>query len=197
MTTEQFYHFLFRIVRPLARLLYPMKSYGRENIPDGPAIICAPHSNFIDPVLIAYAFGEEHFFHIMSKFEVLKVPVLGWMLKKMGVFAVDRSNGAGGARESMRYLKSGKKVLMFPEGTRVSSDDSVAAKTGAVRIADKLGVPIIPVYVPRGKLFFHKVRIDIGRPYYVKEDAGGEVQGNYKLLSGMMMNRIYSLKPGG
>ena len=48
---------LFDFLKPWVKAFYPMRCRGRENIPDGPAVVCANHSNYIDPLLVAVAFG--------------------------------------------------------------------------------------------------------------------------------------------
>jgi len=70
---------------------------------------------------------------------------------------------------AMRLLKDGKKVGIFPEGTRVSTEDG-EAKSGAVRLAARMGVPIVPVYLPRKKRFLRFNRVAIGAPYLVELD---------------------------
>ena len=57
---------LFDFLKPWVKAFYPMRCRGRENIPDGPAVICANHSNYIDPLLVALAFGKENYMHFMA-----------------------------------------------------------------------------------------------------------------------------------
>ena len=170
-----------------------MRCRGRENIPDGPAVICANHSNYIDPLLVALAFGKENYMHFMAKLELERVPIVGPVLKKCGICFVDRGKADIDAiRNMMRYLKHGEKVFMFPEGTRVEHDNEVEAKTGAVRIASKMKVPIVPVYIPRGKKIFGRVELRIGKPYTVE----GKTHEEYEKLADGIMERIYELRDG-
>lgn len=185
------YLVVFYILRPLCALLYPMRYTGRENVPEGPAILCANHSNFIDPVLLALACGKKHWLHFMAKEELMKKPVLGWILKGIGSFGVQRGRSDINAiRTAMKYLKSGEQIMMFPEGTRVSADEGQEAKTGAIRLASKLRVPIVPAYIPRRKKIFSRVRIAIGQPYYV-ESAGRD---DFEDQSRHLMEKIYELR---
>ena len=59
MTKEKWYRLVYDVLRPIGALLYPQKFYGLENIPEGPAILCAPHSNVADPILISFALGRK------------------------------------------------------------------------------------------------------------------------------------------
>lgn len=168
---RKFYYFIFFIfLRPLCKIFFPYKFEGREKVPEGPAIICGNHSSIIDPVLVAIAAGKEHIIHFMAKKELFSVFVVGFVLKHIDAFPVDRNtNDTGSVRTAMRYLKAGEKILMFPEGTRVSEDEAVAAKTGAVRLASRLKVPIVPVYIPRKKRLFSRIHIHIGDPIYIEK----------------------------
>jgi 1-acyl-sn-glycerol-3-phosphate acyltransferase len=160
----KFYNFL----QPLVSLLYPLKVTGRELVPEGAAIVCAPHSSYVDAVLLAYALGKKHILRFMAKAELFSVPVIGWVMRKCGAFPVHRdSSDINAIRTALKYLKKGEKVMIFPEGTRVAEDDAVTAKSGAVRLAMKTGVPIVPVYLPRKKKLFSKVCVRIGEPFRI------------------------------
>ena len=175
---------LYSLIIPVVKLLYPMRSSGRENIPDGPALVCANHSNLVDPLLVAAAFGKKNFMHFMAKLELSTVPIIGVILKSCGVYFVDRGrHDIDAIRNTMRFLKRGEKVCMFPEGTRVSEDNSVEAKTGAVRIASKMKVPIVPVYIPRRKKIFAKTEVLIGEPFLVE----GKTHEEYAELADVVM----------
>ncbi|NCC69363.1 MAG: 1-acyl-sn-glycerol-3-phosphate acyltransferase, partial [Clostridia bacterium] len=129
--------------------------------------------------------------HFMAKKEVLSTPILGPILKKCGVFPVDRdTNDIDAIRTAMKCLKSGEKILIFPEGTRKGEDNEVEAKTGAVRIASKMKVPIIPVCIPRRKKIFGRVTVNIGEPYYVE----GSTHEDYLRLADELMDKINSMQ---
>ena len=134
---------------------------------------------------------RDSYMHFMAKLELEKVPVVGPVLKKCGICFVDRGkNDIDAIRNMMKYLKHGEKVFMFPEGTRVGHDNEVEAKTGAVRIASKMKVPILPVYIPRGKKVFGKVELLVGKPYKVE----GKTHEEYEKLADGIMERIYELR---
>lgn len=164
-----FYLFIYFLMWIPVHIAYPMVIKGRGNIPDGPCIICANHSNYIDPFLLIYAFGPKRFLHTMSKKEALQTPVMGWIYKMCGAFPVDRGNvDVNAVRTVMKHIKSGGKVVIFPEGTRTEDDDPNAGKNGAIRFASKLNVPIVPVFITRRKKVFGLVHIHIGQPYEVR-----------------------------
>lgn len=188
------YKIAYSIAFPFLFLLYRVKAIGRENIPAGAAVVCANHSNNSDPVLIAFAFTKRYQLHFMAKKELFKIPVLGAILKAAGMFSVDREGSDVAAiKTAMKYLKSGEKIGIFPEGRRVEGEDSAAAKTGAVMLAYKTGAPIVPVYVPREKRFFTKVPIVIGEPYKIEAEGKKLTGADYGRLAAELMEKIEEL----
>lgn len=185
-----FYLFIYFLMWLPVHIAYPMTVKGRGNIPAGPCIICANHSNYIDPFLLIYAFGPKRFLHTMSKKEALQTPVMGWIYKMCGAFPVDRGNvDVNAVRTVMKHIKSGSKVVIFPEGTRTDDDDPDAGKNGAIRFASKLNVPIVPVFITRRKKVFGLVHIHIGQPYEVRCRGHQETAERTREL----MERIFAL----
>ena len=191
MTREGLYRFLYRIGDPLSRILYPHTYYGRENVPDGPAIIIAPHSNAPDPILVSLALGDKHYVRHLAKAETRKIPFLNWLMKKAGSIFIRRGESdIEGFKQCIRALKAGDKLMIFPEGTRVHGSNTVPPKIGAFRLAAKLHVPILPVYIPRDKKVFRHMDVVIGEPYYVEADA----HADYNALAREGMDRVWALK---
>ena len=190
---KRWFNLIYSIVIPIVKLIYPIRCKGIENIPEGPAVVCANHSNLVDPLLVAAAFGKKTFMHFIAKLELRGVPLIGWVLEKCGVCFVNRGHGDIGAmRSMMKFLKRGDKIFIFPEGTRVGEDNMVDAKTGAVRLASKMKAPIVPVYIPRRKKLFSRVELIIGSPYSVE----GHNHNEYEALSDGIMEHIYELRDG-
>jgi len=166
------YRLAWFVTWPFLTLVYPRLTFGREHVPGpGAFLICDNHSSAIDPFLIAYSMGWRCQIHYMAKAELFRVPLIGFILRAIGMFPVDRQGGGAMAiKGAMRLLKDGEKVGMFPEGTRIQTEEESEAKTGAVRLAARLGVPIVPVYLPRRKKILRFNRIAIGAPYLVELD---------------------------
>lgn len=185
------YVFWYMLLFPLAKLIVPCIVKGRENIPDGPVIVCANHTNILDPVLIAYAFGHKRQLFFMAKAELFKIPIVGSIFKTVGVFPIVRGEtDINSIRTAMRHLKNGEQIMMFPEGTRVKEEDLVAAKSGAVRIAIKMKVPVLPVHLSKGKKAFHQSKLIIGEPYMLQAPA----DKNYAPLISELMDKIHALE---
>jgi 1-acyl-sn-glycerol-3-phosphate acyltransferase len=182
----------------LFRVVYRIQPVGRENIPEGRAVVCATHSSWMDPFFLMLAAGKEHHLHIMAKAELFKVPVLGYVMRRIGSYSVDRGNNDVAAiRTSLRYLKDDQKIAMFPEGTRVTSDEATAAKNGAVRLAARANAPVVPVYIPRKKWLFSRQRIVIGKPYFINPEHIKLSSETYTEIANDMLQKIIALKNQG
>ncbi len=123
--------------------------FGLDNIPkDTPAIYVSNHqSNFDIPIIYT---GLPIQFRWMAKQELFRVPFFGQAMKRCGMIPIDRSN----RRKTMRSIlaaaqriKNGVSVVIFPEGTRTPDGQLQKFKKGALLIAAKAQVPVIPVAI--------------------------------------------------
>ena len=79
MSTEQFYRFLYLVVWPFFNLFHPVRTVGREHIPEGAAVICPNHTALSDPFFVAFAFQKKNPLRVMAKIQLMRVPVIGWL----------------------------------------------------------------------------------------------------------------------
>lgn len=186
------YHFIYVLLYPLIHFLYPIRFHHRERIPEqGPILLCASHSNLVDPLLLAYLLGWKRPMRFMAKKELFKIPILGGILSRAGAFSVDRGNADMGAiRTSMMILKDKGILGIFPEGTR--RQDSGEGKHGAVMLAARTGSQVLPVYIPRRKRIFHRLDLVVGEPYVLDTSIRGK--DVYEEKSTEMMEKIENLK---
>lgn len=112
---------------------------------NGPYIFAFNHQSFWDIFIIPTAI--DYHFSAIGKKELLKIPVLGLIIKRYGIVLIDRKNhdqAMSGLRDMIDQIKSGLNIVIFPEGTR-SKDGKVAEfKNGAFIAAFESGVPIVP-----------------------------------------------------
>jgi len=196
MTTA--YLFVYCLLWPFFNLFHPCKAIGRDHIPEGGALVCANHTCLSDPLFAVYAFRKEHRLRFMAKSELMRVPVLGWILSKAGVFGVERGRSDVGAiKLALKVLRGGEKLMLFPEGTRQKEDDGSEAKTGAAMLALRTGVPIVPVYIPRKKKWFAPTPVIIGEPYYPVVKGKRATSEDYRTVADDLMVRIYTLGEQG
>lgn len=191
------YTVLYCLVYPVFNLVHPGKVIGRENIPDGAVMICCNHTSDSDPLFLCYAFRLKHQIRAMAKIELIRIPVIGWLLSKAGIFGVDRGKSDIGAiKQAMKYLREGEKVLIFPEGTRVRSSrgDVSQPKAGAAMLAVRCGVPILPVYVPEHKRWFRRTPVVIGEAFTPTVATRKGTQEEYEAITADLMARIRALE---
>jgi 1-acyl-sn-glycerol-3-phosphate acyltransferase len=152
------------------RVIFRPRFSGRENIPEGAAVVCANHTASTDPVFLALGMTRRHQVYFMAKAELLKNPFQRILLKSVGVFAVRRGQSdVSAVKQAFSLLKAGRKVGMFPEGHRVQAGEQSRVKTGAAMLAARAGVPFLPVYISPGrKRLFSRVEVIIGSPYRVE-----------------------------
>lgn len=191
---DVWFHFLYAIIWPFFHLLRPIRAVGRENIPDGPAVICPNHTTIGDPFYVVYSFGRKYPMRAMAKIQIMRVPFVGWILGKAGVFGVDRGHADMKAvKTALKFLKDGNKLLMFPEGTRVHEGEDISAKTGAAMFATRTGVPLLPVFIqPQKKLFSRNVVV-IGKPFYPKYEGRKPTASELVAITDDLMGRVYAL----
>ncbi len=193
--SEFWFKVYYAILWPIFTLIHPRRVIGRENVPKDGCLICGNHTRYSDPIFIILALGRRDHPYIMGKAELMKIPVLGWILKNSGVIPVDRGKSDVKAiKESMRVLKDGKKLLMFPQGTRVKEGEDQAAKTGAAMLALRTGVPLVPVWVPARLGWFRPTTIVFGEPYYPQVDHEGKpTPADYHRIADDLLSRIKAL----
>ncbi|HEX7736133.1 MAG TPA: lysophospholipid acyltransferase family protein [Ktedonobacteraceae bacterium] len=186
----------------LTHLLCRYRVEGRERIPrQGPLLVVANHLVWYDPALMAIIFPRRLWF--MAKIEAFRWPVIGWGARLTEQISVRRGASDRVALErALDYLRQGRAVLIFPEGTVARQGHMLAAHTGAAMLALRAGVPILPiahtgtrrVFVGR-KAWLPRVEVRIGEPYVpaVPEDVSRKVA--LKLVTEDLMRRIALMIP--
>ena len=197
MTQRQWYNILYCITRPFIGLFYPMKFYGKENIPEGGALLCANHSAAIDPFFVAFALGRKHHISPMAKESLLNTFFIGKIIKLIGGFGVKRgASDLAAYKYAVTCLKEGKYVLIFPEGTRISCRSEGEPKTGAAMMAVQAKATVVPIYVPFKKRPFRINRVYIGKPYRMEPEGKRVKKEEFERFTNDLMDRIYDCGDG-
>ena len=193
--------FGFKIICGISRcvlfLWHPVfRVYGRENVPqDGPLLICPNHSGMADPFWTVFAIRPRQRMRFMAKKEAMDTPVIGAILRWLGVFGVDRGGADVNAiKTGLKSLKDGHMLLVFPEGTRVRKGKTVEAKAGAVLLSNRTGTPILPVYVSPRKAPFSPVTCVIGKPVLPEFDDKRPKEAELQAAAQQIMNDTYELR---
>lgn len=191
------YPFLYNLVHIALRVYHPIfKVTGRENVPENTQLIlCGNHSGMTDPIWMLFALKlNKSCPAIMAKASVLKVPLLGRLLRHYGVFAVHRGESdLSSVKMGLSALKQGKHLLLFPEATRVKKGKVVEPKNGAVLFSLRSGVPILPVYVETKRYPFSPMRCVIGQPWTPPASSKKAGPEEMSALTKTLLENIYKL----
>ncbi|MCX7750038.1 MAG: 1-acyl-sn-glycerol-3-phosphate acyltransferase [Candidatus Bipolaricaulota bacterium] len=189
---------LWLLVKPLFRL----RVSGREHLVRG-GILVAPHRSYWDTVILGVACGPFRRITFLARHGLLKNPLLGPLVLLFAVPIDREAFGVDDFRRSVAAAKRARLVGIFPEGT---TRPGARPKPGAVRFAELLGRPLIPVnLVPRGPyppkrwgripVRFPRIEVRIGPPFTVDVlaadlPAGLSRSDRYRHLSERLMERV-------
>lgn len=125
---------------------------GLDLLPhEGPALIASMHQSAFDAVV--WALVAPRFAYVVKQ-ELMRVPVLGSIMRRAGMIPVDRRGGPAALRALLRAADraraGARQVVIFPEGTRVQPGQRVALHPGVAALAGRLRVPVIPVVTNSG-----------------------------------------------
>jgi len=188
------YAVLYPIIWIFMKLFHPWKAIGAENIPEGSAVICGNHTTVGDPLYVVCAMGGRRQTHVMAKAEIMKWPVIGFLLKKAGIIGVNRGKAdMASVKECLRVLKNGEKLLMFPEGTRVREGETSEAHTGAAMFATRTGSPLVPVYIQPKKRRFRRTAVVFGQPYKPEFEGRKPSADDYQRIADDLLVRVRAL----
>jgi len=153
---------------------------GQENLdPSRTYIFVGNHTSQTD--IWAFQGYIPHDFRWIAKKELFAIPLFGPAMKAVGFIAIDRSHGRKALQslnDAAARIAGGSSVLIFPEGTRSPDGRLHSFKTGAVLLAIKAGVPVVPVgfngtfqVLPKGSLLARggDVVLRIGTPLPTKD----------------------------
>lgn len=197
MTKFEFLYSFSKIVFNVASFLKPKRVYGVENVPEGPAVICANHVHFSDPFYIIHAIPRRHKTWVMAKEEISHWPVVGPILtwSEFIIFVKRGKADISAVKTALKALKGGEKLLIFPEGTR--NDELGDGKTGAAMMAIRTGSPILPVHISSQRKFFHPIEIRIGQPYQPFTEDRKATAEDYQVATDALMEKIRALGEEG
>lgn len=199
MKKDRNYNFWYSIFYLIFWPIHPVRAIGRENIPEGGALICPNHCALSDPIYVCLAATRRHRMFPMAKIQLRRIPVLGKLLEWGKVIFVDReTSDIHAVKSALQVLKEGKKLLLFPQGTRVKNGvdkhgQPVTAKDGAALLSVRTGLPIVPVYLPEKRYWFKRNTIVFGEPYHPQIAGKKATSAELEHLTQELMERIYAL----
>lgn len=164
--------FLKKVARVIVRsaiyayckIVYRAEIIGKENIPkDETLIFCGNHRNYLDPPLMVVTVGRHVRF--MAKEELRKNPFFAFLgVVFDGIYVKRDSKDVTALKTTLKALKNGESIALFPEGTRNGLEKGEKVKDGAAFFALRTNTRVVPVGISGGLKKFEKVTIKYGKP---------------------------------
>ena len=134
-------------VRLLGWLFFGARMHGAEQFPStGGALVCSNHQSYFDPVLVG-GFCKRRL-NYLARESLFDSNLFGGLIRWYDAIPVRRDGmSITGLKETLKRLKRGELVLIFPEGTRSRDGGIAPLKSGFCMLAKKAKVPLVPVAI--------------------------------------------------
>src|SRR6185369_6071241 len=111
---------------------------------EGGGLILSNHQSNLDPYVIGLC--SDRLLSYVARVTLFRFKPFGWFITWLGAIPIDREgSGIAGLKETLKRLKQGDLVLLFPEGTRTPDGDVRPLKPGFCAIARRCGLPLVPM----------------------------------------------------
>jgi 1-acyl-sn-glycerol-3-phosphate acyltransferase len=147
----------------------PFTVDGLERLPNTPCVVVANHASYIDAIAIVAALPPD--FAFVIKKEMVRVPLAGLLLRRLGsqfVERFDRHKGATDARRVLKLAATGQSLMFFPEGTFDETRQIGKFLGGAFTTAARAQMPVVAVAIhgtravmPPGGISIHRLPIRV------------------------------------
>ena len=133
------------LVRCFGRLCWRLRFRGADAFPaSGGGLVCSNHQSYLDPVLVGALCPRR--LNYLARDTLFHKGFFGALIRFYDAIPVKRDGmGISGLKETLKRLRRGELVLIFPEGTRTEDGNVATLKSGFCLLARKAGVPLIPV----------------------------------------------------
>lgn len=192
-TSFRLYRFLRVLLLPFSKLVLRTKIINKENAykVDGGIYALNHYSTWDSIVPYCEIFKKE--VHVLAKYELFYPAIRGWILTKMGGISVRRGEAdIEAAKACLNVLKDGKKLLIYPEGTRnkLGTQEMTPIKIGTARFAIKTHVPIVPMMYYRPPKWFRKNWLYVGEPFTLEEYYDANTKEQYQQATNKIAEKL-------
>jgi 1-acyl-sn-glycerol-3-phosphate acyltransferase len=157
-----------------ARWILGIRLQIEGELPQGSKLVVFKHESFFEAAELLALFDAPI---AVMKQEALEIPVWGRVSRAHGSIGVDREAGGVALRRMIAAAKaaraSGRPVILFPEGTRVSHGQTPPLRAGFGGMYKALGLPVVPVALDSGKLW--PARAFVKRAGVIRFRVGEEI----------------------
>jgi 1-acyl-sn-glycerol-3-phosphate acyltransferase len=191
------------LVRGFARLVWRLEVQGASNVPlEGGVIIAPNHLSLLDPPLIGCACPRE--LRYLAKAELFRNRLFARFIRRLGAFPVERGTADVGAiKTALQFLKDGRAVIIFIEGTRGTGECLLPPTPGVTLLARQSGAPVVPTAIVGSEQAWRKgaklprraqVKVAFGTPVRYQELFGARTDREARdAFSELIMERIEAL----
>lgn len=156
------------------KLFFRFKIEGSENIPPiGAFILACNHASYLDPPILAAGCLKRRL-NFLAKEELFHSRFFGWYISRLRAFPVKRNFGDIVAiRESIRRIRRGEPLVIFPEGERSLDGSIKEGFPGIALLATKTRIPIVPAFIKGAEntlsvkskaVKFCRIQLKFGKP---------------------------------
>ena len=175
------------------KIVYQAEINGLENVPKtGPVIFCGNHRSYNDPPLMVVTAKRDMKF--LAKEDLYKnkfLAFLGWAFEAIPVKRDEKDVSA--IKQSLKVLKEGKCIALFPEGTRNGLAKGEKLKDGVAFFAVRSGAKVVPCGIKGGTKDNHKMTITYGKALDYSEFKGTKDKEKLDEITNEIMNNIIEL----
>ena len=166
---------------------------GLENIPkEGPVIFCGNHKTYADPpLMVSTAKRDMRFLAKKDLYENKFLAFLGWVFEAIPVNRNEKDVSA--IKASLKTLKEGKCIALFPEGTRNGIEKGQKAKDGVAFFAVRSGAKVVPCGIKGGEKGNRKMTIKYGKPLDYSKYKGTKDKDELDKITNEIMENIIEL----
>ncbi len=143
---KPFYRFIWLNTRGFFRLFYRHRVYGLEHRWNHGAIIASNHTSFYDPPILAISSDEE--VHFLARSSLFRYPLFANLIEALNSHPIQLdAKNISVFRKTRHLLEQGKKIVMFPEGSRSYENHLGSFKPGLGSLIYMARTAVIPAYI--------------------------------------------------
>ena len=189
-------NFLRVLLYPIHWLIFPFRLHGHKKVGPGACIYVSNHYCLWDVFYPAHTTWEG--VHFLAKEPILHAPVLGYFARRVGVIGAMRDGSdVRTIMDSMKVLKNGEKISLFPEGTRNKKSDEAVLPFhgGAAMLAIKTKTPIVPMVICNRPKVFRMTHVVVGEPIELTEYYGKKLSAeDYAHADEKLAELLYGMR---